>query len=118
MSVHLELVHQSIDPSSIRASAEGIRVAVAVTDEELITAKAGVIKRWSKVERFSLSDLSGLRTVPNPSANLLQVEFSDGSSKRVVAIMYPPQSVSAFEQITAYLRKRLNGRKSGANHGN
>lgn len=117
MSKHLDFLYQSVDPASILVRAEGFGLAVALTREELIIAKAGILRRWGKLERFSLTSLVGLRVVPNPSANLLQLKFSQGESSRVLTVMYPPESAAAFERLVGFLQGRLDEAQSGETHG-
>ncbi|MCX8072920.1 MAG: hypothetical protein N3C12_10770 [Candidatus Binatia bacterium] len=104
MSKHLDLLREQVEGSALRLSADAIGFAVAITDREFITAKAGMIRRWSRVERFPLEELVDLRAFPNPSANLLQLQFSGASRSEVVTIMYPPESAAAFERLIAILR--------------
>lgn len=113
MSKHLNFLLEHVDSSAIRATAEGFGLGVALTEDELVTAKAAIIRRWGKVERFPLTSVVGLRTVPNPSANLLQVEFSEGGSTRVLTLMYSSESAPAFERIIGFLRERLADRQTG-----
>lgn len=116
MSKHLDFLFEEVERSAIRVSAEGFGLAVALTEDQLITAKAGIIRRWGKVERFPLSSLVALRSMPNPSANLLQIQFAEGSGGRVLTIMYPPESSAAFDQIIGFLQGRLAAQQSGDAH--
>jgi hypothetical protein len=114
MSNHMELMKSAIDASAVKVAAEGIRMAVALTDDELVTARAGFLGRWgSKVERFSLGSLSDVRFVPNPSANLLQLEFN-GSPPKSLIVMFEPKAAGAFEPIIHSLRERVTRRGNGA----
>jgi hypothetical protein len=107
MSNHMDLVRKSSNGAALRAAGEGIRVAVAVTDTELITGRAGFLGRFgSRVERFELSALSELKHVPNPSANLLVLEFA-GSPARTLALMYERSAQTDFDQIVAVLSGRV-----------
>jgi len=113
MSSHLELVHKHINGSPIRAEAEGIRIALAVTDDGVIAGRSGFLGRWgSKVEYFELQDLVALRTVPNPSANLMILEF-EGTPRRTLTVMYGPQGQADFERIVDLLEARLAARQGG-----
>lgn len=105
MSKHLDWVHKNVGRSQIRVSAEAFGCAVAMTDEELLVGKAGLLSRWSKIERYPLSGLRILRVVPNPSASLVQLEFEGSGTRQVLAIMYGPESAAAFAQIIEALAR-------------
>lgn len=112
MSAHLGFVHQHVAAGAIRASGEAIRLAVVVTDDELVTGRAGLFGRWGgKIERFALARLSSLRVVPNPSAYLLQLEFT-GVPPASVTLMYEPLARRDFDEIVRMLQQRLE--RSGA----
>lgn len=117
MSKHLDLLFEHLDRSSIRAVAEGIGVAVALTSREFVTAKKGLLRRWDRLERFPLEQLEGLRVVPNPSANLLQLQFTEGSDWQVVTVMFPPEAAAQFSEMIGLLQEHLRAREVGGSHG-
>jgi hypothetical protein len=113
MSSHLELVHKHTNGSRIRAEGEGIRIALAVTDDGVIAARSGFLGRWgSKVECFELRHLVALRTVPNPSANLMILEF-EGTPRRTLTVMYGPQAQADFKRIVGLLEARVGAQQGG-----
>ena len=113
MSAHMEFVRQNVAAGTIRASAEGIRVAVVVTDDELVTGRAGLFGRWgNRVERFPLGRLAGLRVVPNPSAYLLQLEFRE-SAAGGVTVMYEQSAKQDFDAVVRLLQQRLQHNSAG-----
>jgi hypothetical protein len=117
MSSHLQVLHKSIGADAIRATAEAMGLAVVLTDDQLVTGRAGLFSRWgNKIERFELDALAVIRTVPNPSANLLQLEFT-GSPPQTLVLMYPAEAVSDFTRITGLLQARLELKRKGGGNG-
>ena len=113
MSTRMEFVRQNVAAGTIRASAEGIRVAVVVTDDELVTGRTGLFGRWgNRVERFPLARLTGLRLVPNPSASLLQLEFLETAAGSVT-VMYEPSARQDFDAVVRLLQQRLQLNPTG-----
>ena len=54
MSSNMALIENTLRGDSIRAAAEAMGRAVAITADELITAKSGLLGRWgNRVERRS-----------------------------------------------------------------
>ena len=105
MSSNLELLRKSIAPKPILAAAEGVAIAVALTEDELATGKAGPFRRGT-VERFPLRALTGVRAIPNPHATLLEIEFGK-PRERSVTVLYEADQRAEFERIEAFLRDRL-----------
>jgi len=105
MSKHLEAIQKRLQGTSIRATAEAMGRAVALTDDEFVMAKAKLFS--VSVERVPLDTLSGLRTIPNPSANLLEIDFS-GPPPRSVTVMYGPEAQADFERIITLLQQHLD----------
>jgi hypothetical protein len=106
MAKHLEAIRKNLNGTKIRAAGEAMGFAVAVTEDELITGKAKLF--GVKLERFRLAEVNGVRVVPNPSANLLEVGFGGGTS-RSLTVMYGPDALKDFEGVIGLLRQQLNG---------
>jgi len=105
MSKHLEAIQKRLQGASIHAAAEAMGRAVALTDDEFVMAKAKLFS--ASVDRFPLVTLSGLRTIPNPSANLLEIDFS-GPPPRSVTVMYGPEAQADFDRIIMLLQQHLD----------
>jgi hypothetical protein len=113
MSRNLDLIRKSIDGAPIRTLGEAIGKTVALTDAEVVTAKAGLFGRWGgKLERYPLQALAAVTAVPNPSANLLTLEFHSHPPTSVM-LMFGPAGAAAFEEIVAVLQEQLRGRRTG-----
>ena len=108
MSRHLEAIRKILHGTPIRAAGEGLVLAVAVTEDEVITGKAKLF--GATVERFKLDEVSSVRVVPNPSANLLEIEFT-GPPPRSLTAMYGPSAVADFEHIVALVRRHAGGNR-------
>jgi hypothetical protein len=104
MSKHMDAIRKTLNGSPIRAAGEAMGFAVAVTDDELITGKAKLF--GGKVERFKLGEVERVRVVPNPSANLLEVQFA-GAGARSLTVMYGPDALAAFERVISLLRAQV-----------
>lgn len=103
MSNHLSLVRQTIGEGAIRATGEAIGIAVAVTDTELVTGKAGFLSRWgNKVQRYSLSSVLSVRKLRDPHTSLLQVEIG-GPRPCTITFLYEPTANADFEQLETLL---------------
>ena len=113
MADSMEVVRLRINGAAIRAAGKGLTMAVAVTDDEIVTGRAGFLGRWgAKVERYRLDELSGVTTIANPSANLLKLEFG-GDAGSILTIMYGPEAVPDFERLITLLERRLSERRKG-----
>lgn len=104
MSKHLEALKKRAAGEALRAVGEGMGVAVGVTQDELITAKAKLF--GAKVERFPLRQVSAVRTIPNPAANVLGLDFST-NPPRTVTVMYEADAQTAFTTIISILKEYL-----------
>ena len=111
MAKSMDLIRKSVGADAIKAAGNAIRLAVAVTDTDLVTGSLGILGLWGNtVERFPLANLSGVRTVCNPGMNMLQVE-STGERPRSLSITYAPEAEAAFAVIIALLEARLAERQ-------
>lgn len=108
MSKHLTALQKQLGGTAIHASAEAMGMAVAIAGNELVTAKAKLF--GVQVRRFPMQSLGGVRTIPNPSANVLVVEFTTTPPQNLT-IMYGREASHDFDTIIATLRTRL-----GADH--
>jgi len=108
MSKHLTVIQKHVQGASIHAAGEGMGYAVALTDDELLVGKSKLF--GSSVERFALAGIADMRTVPNPSANLLQIEFA-GPPPRSLTVMYRPEAEGDFGKIIELLRQRVHARR-------
>jgi hypothetical protein len=86
----------------MRAAGEAMGLAVAVTDSELVTAKAKLFGSPT-LTRYPLSELSAIEHVPNPSANRLQMRIGTQS----VMILFGPESAADFVPLIDMLKRRL-----------
>ena len=108
MSKHLEALKTSAAGEPLRAVGEGMGVAVGVTNDDFITAKAKLF--GAKVERFPLRAVSAMRTIPNPAANVLGIDFST-TPPRTVTVMYEGDAQEAFTAIIAILEEHVAAKK-------
>lgn len=114
MSRDLELVRASIEPGRCVAAAAGVGIAVAITEDELVTAKAGLFGRWGKkVDRFKLERLTYVGHTPNAFGHALCVQFDDSADLRFT-IRFEPWANEAFAPIIATLKERLRKSKPEA----
>jgi hypothetical protein len=86
--------------ADLRAAANGMNLSVAVTDMELLTAKAKLL-RGATVERYLLADITDVEHVPNPSASRLTVVIGS----KAVMILYGAESAKEFERIVLWLQR-------------
>jgi hypothetical protein len=107
MSKHLAVIQKHLQGTSIHATGEAMGYAIALTDDELLVGKAKLF--GATVQRFTLAGLSDLRAVPNPSANLLQIEFA-GPPPQSLMVMYGPDARADFGKIIELLQQRLRAR--------
>lgn len=106
MPSDLDFLRQHVN-GVVRGAGQGMGVAIAITDDEVVSGKSGLFGRWgSKVERFPLSHVAEVRTVPNPTANLLTVEFAS-SPPRSLVVMYERDAEADFTRIVAILQRQL-----------
>lgn len=106
MGKNIELIRQNLDGGAIRAIGEAIGFAVAITDSEFITGKARLFSsRKGTIQRFPLSSIARIETIPNPSANLMEIRFAP--SDITVTVMYGAQHKPEFERIESLLREAL-----------
>ena len=105
MSSNLELIQQEIPENAIRACAAAMSVAIAVTDEELVTARRGMFGFGKKVKRYPLENLANVTLTQNPHADLLALDFSNGED---LFLMFKPESRTGAERIVKLLRSRMS----------
>ena len=111
MSKHTDVIHRSIPPQTIRAGGEAMGLGIAVTDHELVTARGGF--GGGRLERYPLATLTGLRTLPNPHATLVEAEFG-GESPRSLTFMYDPRFAPEVEGVVRLLCERAAAGETGA----
>ena len=104
MSRHISALANVVRGVPLRAIGEAVGRAVALTDTELITVKAQWLR--THVERFRLGTMTRVRTIPNPHARLLQVEFG-GTTPRTVTLLFSARATADFNVFMALLRRRL-----------
>jgi hypothetical protein len=101
MSRKLESLKAALG-DSCRAVADGLSLALALTDTELVTAKpklfGGVI-----LTRYPLAEVTAIEHMPNPTANRLTIRLRGGS----VQVLYGAEEASAYQSIMALLNDRL-----------
>src|SRR5262245_9265988 len=88
--------------SEVRAAGDAMGLAVALTDTELVTAKAKLFGSPT-LTRYPLSELRGVELVPNPGANRLQIRIGAHN----LMVLYAPENGADFDPLIALLRKRL-----------
>jgi hypothetical protein len=104
----MALIENTLRGNSIRAAAEAMGRAVAITADELITAKSGLLGRWgNRVERYPLSALRDVQLLPNPAAALLALQFEGRPS---VTLMFGLHAQSDLERLLALLQGQLEAR--------
>jgi len=101
MSKHLTAIERDLKSTPVRAAGEAMGYAVVVTDDELITGKAKMF--GAQIQRYPLQKIAHLRTIPNPTANVLEVHFATTPPSSLV-VMYNGTAQAAFESIIALLR--------------
>lgn len=106
VSKHLQAIEKDLQGDAIRAAGEAMGMAVAVTDRELVTGKARLF--GATVVRFPLGAVCNLRTIPNPSANLLEIEFAETAPVRSLMIMYQSEAQADFEAVIALIRQHIS----------
>ncbi len=109
MSKHMDLVRTAVASDRVRAFGEAMGRAVAVTGDELVTARAGFFRGGNKVERHPLDRMTSMRVLPNPHASLIEVSFEDSAALK---LMFQPPAREHFERIVEVLREHL-GRNGG-----
>lgn len=114
MSRDLDLVRSSIEDGHCVAAAAGIGAAWALTENELVTAKAGLFGRWGKrVDRYHLDRLTHVGHTPNSYGDSLCVQF-DSSPDLRFTIRFEPWARIAFTPIIDSLKQRMRDRKAEA----
>jgi hypothetical protein len=111
MSKHMAYLRKKTEADAIRTCAEAMGLAVALTADELITARGGFLGRGGRLDRYPLSAVTGIRALPNPHASLLEVELSD---KRSITFMYERCASADFERLAQMLRVRISGAEAPA----
>jgi hypothetical protein len=107
MSRDLQLVQANVDPNRCIASAAGVGVALAVTDDELIIASSGFLGLWGKrVQRYKLDRLTYVGHTPNSYGHALCLMFDDSPDGRMT-IRFEPWAKEAFAPIIEALRARV-----------
>ncbi len=101
MSKHLNAIERELQGSPIRASGEALGLAVAVTDQDFVTGKAKLF--GNKVQRFPLRQISRIGTIPNPAANVLEIDFAT-TPPSSVTVMYNQDAQAAFKAIISMLQ--------------
>lgn len=108
MSQHLDVIRKNLNGSPIRAAGEAMGLAVVVTDDELITGK---MKQYgATIERFKLATAARLRLLPNPAANLLQIDFT-GPPAHCVTVIYGPEALADFGALITLVARACERRQ-------
>jgi hypothetical protein len=82
MATDLDLIQQEVPRDSIRASAAGVNMAVAVTESQLVVGRAGPCGQ-RELRRYPLTALTAIRFLRDWHGDLLALEF-DRTDSRVV----------------------------------
>ena len=113
MPTNLDVIRGALAGVPMRVSAAAMGKAVAVTDDEVVTARAGLFGRWGrKIERYPLHALAAVTAIPNPSASLLTLEFQ-GQPPSKLMLMFEPTAQAAFHELVGILEERLGRRDQG-----
>lgn len=108
MSSSMNLIHTTLNGTPLRGSAEAMGRAVAITESEFITAKAGFLGRWgNQIERYSLATLRDVQIVPNPAATLLALQFE---GKPSLTLMFALHAQQDLQSLLGLLRSRLDSK--------
>ena len=102
MATHMDVIRASVGTATIEASALATNMAVALTRDEIVTAKAGFWK--SRIRRFPLNDLVSVREIPTPGISTLTLRFS--GALRALTILFSARA-EGFDSLVARLRQRL-----------
>lgn len=107
MSRNLDLVRSSVGAANCRAAAAGSGIAVAVTDDEVVMAKAGLFGRWGqRVNRYKLDRLTHVGHTPNSFGHALCLEFDNSPDLRFT-IRFEPAAHAAFAPIIETLKSHV-----------
>lgn len=109
MSRDLELVRSQVEADRCRGAAAGVGIALAITDDEVVTAKAGLFGWGQKVRRFNLDRLTYVGHTPNSYGDALCVQFDNATDLRFT-IRFEPWAREAFAPIIAALKQRVERR--------
>jgi hypothetical protein len=110
MASDLQLIEKEIQPEKIRAAAKYVKGAVAVTDKELVTGKAGLFGWGNKVERYPLADLTSVTLRRDSHADLLALTFR-GRQENVMLI-FQADMREGLPDLMKLLESRVRPQKS------
>jgi hypothetical protein len=103
MNQNMKLLQREVASNTIRAAATAMSRAVAVTDSELIAAKAGPFGWGSKLERYPLSEITAVRFQPNPHSSLLTVQLNGKGPE--LTFMFEPGQDSDVQSMVQLLQR-------------
>jgi hypothetical protein len=107
MSRDLKLVQSNVDPNRCVATAAGVGIALAVTDDELVTASSGFLGLWGKrVQRYKLDRLTYVGHTPNAYGHALCLMFDDSPDTRMT-IRFEPWAKESFAPLIEALKARI-----------
>lgn len=113
MSRDLDLVRSSIDSGRCLAAAAGVGLALAITEDELVTAKSGLFGWGKRIDRYKLDRLTYVGHTPNSYGHALCVQFDNSPDLRFT-VRFEPWAKEAFAPIIATLKERVRARKPEA----
>lgn len=103
MAQNLEMLLSNLSAEGVRASAEGQKAAVALTEKEIVTGvRKGMFKPRLEVQRYALAQVRQVHFSENPHSDLLTVQFEGGASD--LFLMFGPDQRRNVAQLVAALR--------------
>jgi len=102
MANHSEIIDREIGRDKVRAQANARTASIAVTDDEVVVAKAGWFSK--KLDRYPRSALESVRLLPANGSEMLAISFQDQAS---VSLLFDLASKGDAERLTALLQAQL-----------
>jgi len=110
----VDYVREQLQGERIAVIVQGISLALALTDESLVTGKRGLFGRWgNRLERFPLTAVAAVQVIPNPTANVLRVEFA-GTPPHSLAVVFPASAQAELRDMEVLLLEWKDGSRRRA----
>ncbi len=110
-SRHLEAIFKTVARDFVRAHAEGIGLAVALTPRELITAKARLFRR-AVLRRYRLCDVGEIRVRRGKDVNCLFIDVG-GTAPSTVMVLYTTTAARDVDRLVAAIDRMARHRNHG-----
>lgn len=102
MASNMDLITQELSTGTPRVTANALSAAIAVTDTDLLVAKAGWFSK--KVQRYPLSSLTGVRLSPNPHTDLVSLQFAGSPG---LTLMFGPDAKADVQKLVDVLQAQV-----------